>query len=150
MISHWSCVGHSHASCCQDLNIDLSQGLQKSKKLCSMSLFWKNLGSDLGCKLASACSLQSVDMETLLNSCTARVTCMDHLGLSKQSVLWLRTCSMWSVLAVSNSWGRNHEPIAHTFGEQVNLKSSNTEIMFSSRRKYFIETLWKKRKVRVL
>lgn len=79
--------------------------------------------------------LQSVDTETLLNSCTARVTCMDHLGLSKQTVLWLRTCSRWAQLAVSNSCGRNHEPIAHTFGEQVNLKSFNTKILFFSGKK---------------
>lgn len=89
--------------------------------------------------------LQSVDTETLLNSCTARVTCMDHLGLSKQTVLWLRTCSRWAQLAVSNSCGRNHEPIAHTFGEQVNLKSFNTKILFFSGKK-IIEILQKNKK----
>lgn len=121
LVSHWSCAGHSHQLCCQ--------GLHKSNQLCSMSLFWKNLGSDLGCKLTSACSLQSVDVETLLNSCTARVTCMDHLGLSKQTVLWLRACSMWAVLARLSSWGRNQEPVAHMSGEQVNFKSSGAKIM---------------------
>lgn len=116
-----TCAGHSHQPCCQ--------GLQKSNQSCSMSLLWKNLGSDLGCKLTSACPLQSVDMKTLLNSCTARVTCMDHLGLSKQTALWLRACSMWAVLAGLSSWGRNHEPVAHMSGEQVNFKSSNAKIV---------------------
>lgn len=110
-----------------------------------MSLFWKNLGSDLGCKLTSACSLQSVDMETLLNSCTARVTCMDHLGLSKQTVLWLRACSMWAVLAGLSSWGRNHEPVAHMSGEQVNLKSSNAEIVVFFKKKILHKYLRKKK-----
>lgn len=114
--------GHSHQLCCQ--------GLQKSNQSCSMSLLWKNLGSDLGCKLTSACSLQSVDMETLLNSCTARVTCMDHLGLSKQTVLWLRACSMSAVLAILSSWGRNQESVAHMSGEQVSFKSFRAKIVF--------------------
>lgn len=119
--------GHSHQPRCQ--------GLHKSNQSCSMSLLWKNLGSDLGCKLTSACSLQSVDMETLLNSCTARVTCMDHLGLSKQTALWLRACSIWAVLAGLSSWGRNHEPVAHMSGEQVNFKSFNTKIVVFFKKK---------------
>lgn len=132
MISHWACAGHSQASCCQDLNIGLSQGLQKSKNLCSMSLLWKNLGSDLGCKLTSACSLQSADMEKLLNSCAASVTYMDHWGLSKQTALWL--APRWAVLAVSSSGRRNHKPIAHVWGEgQLTILWHRNKVIFKKK-----------------